>query len=125
MNLKDFEKGQKAYILSYGYGSRKEYVVECKIVSVGRKYVTTSPYPYVNTKKFEVHENYENALLEVNGYGGLDLLFKTKEDIEQYKELRELRRWLSNEAANWRHCNSYSLEQLRAVKEILEGGKTE
>lgn len=124
MNLKDFEKGKDAYILAYGYGSHKEYVVDCRVESVGTKYVTVSPYPYANTKKFGVNEREDMALYEKTDYGKPDLLFKTREDLELYLERKELRRWLSR-ASHWTKCDSYSLEQLRAVKEILEGGKTE
>lgn len=125
MNLKDFEKGKEAYILAYGYGSRKEHIVECRVESIGTKYVTVSPYPYVNTKKFGVNEQDDMALYEKIDFGTPDLLFKKKEDLELYIERRDLRQWFSQEATHWTKCNTYSLEQLRAVKEILEGGKTE
>lgn len=120
MKISDFEKGQTAYILNGGY-YRKGEIMKCKVVTVGRKYVTVSSLGnFSNTKKFAENEVYDNALSEATDFGNEDLLFKTVEDIEKHNELKELRRWFSAEASSFKKCNSYSIEQLRKVKEILE-----
>lgn len=123
MKISEFEKGQKAYILNDGY-YRKGEILECKVIAVGRKYVTVSSLRnFSNTKKFAENEAYDNALSEATDFGYADLLFKTVEDIDEYNELKELRRWFSAEASSFKKSNSYSIEQLRKVREILEGGK--
>ena len=120
MKISNFEKGQTVYILNGGY-YRKGEIMKCKVVTVGRKYVTVSSLGnFSNNKKFVENGAYDNALLEVTDFGYADLLFKTVEDIEEYNELKELRRWFSSEALSFQKCSSYSIEQLRKVKEILE-----
>lgn len=120
MKISDFKVGQTAYVLDCSY--RKSGISKCTVKTVGRKYVTVT-VGGISAYKFEENGYYPNALSEVTEYGSADLLFASKEDIEMYEETRVLRRWLSAEAASFNRVNSYSLEQLRAAKEILEGGK--
>lgn len=119
MKINEFQKEQKAYVLACDH--RRRTIKECSVVSVGRKYVTVSIGH--KEEKFVENDCYQNALSEVTEYGYVDLLFASKEEVEKYEEIRELRRWLSADAASFKRINSYSLEQLRAVKEILEGGE--
>lgn len=119
MKVSDFKVGQTAYVLDCSY--RKSGISKCTVKTVGRKYVTVTSGG-ISTYKFEENDCYPNALSEVTEYGSADLLFPSKEGIERYEETRKLRRWFSAEATSFVKVNSYSLEQLRAVKEILEGG---
>ena len=121
MKVKEFEKGSTAYILDCGYRSKGD-VIECKIESVGRKYVVAKPMSRPYTKKFEENGSYDNALSEVEKYGYSDLLFKTKKDVEKFQELQDLRRWLSSALTGYGRRYALSLEQLKAIKAIVEGG---
>lgn len=38
--VKDFEKGQKAYIVTDDHGTRENKIFEATVKTVGRKYVT-------------------------------------------------------------------------------------
>ena len=121
MKVKEFEKGATAYILDCGYRSKGD-VIECKIESVGRKYVVAKPMSRLYAKKFVENECYDKALSEVEEYGYADLLFKTKKDVEKFQELQNLRRWLSSTLSDHRRQWALSLEQLKAIKAIVEGG---
>ena len=121
MKVKEFEKGATAYILDCGYRSKGD-VIECEIESVGRKYVVAKPVSCPYAKKFEENESYDNALSEVEKYGYSDLLFKTKKDVEKFQELQDLRRWLSSALSGYGRRQALSLEQLKAIKAIVEGG---
>ena len=40
LTVKDFEKGQKAYIVTDDHGTRENKIFEATVKTVGRKYVT-------------------------------------------------------------------------------------
>lgn len=40
LTVKDFKKGQKAYIVTDDYGTRENKIFEATVKTVGRKYVT-------------------------------------------------------------------------------------
>lgn len=121
MKINDFKKGQKAYILVRDYQS--QIIKECSVTAIGRKYVTVLIGGM--EEKFVENDCYQNALSEVTEYGYADLLFTSREEVEKYIEIPELRRWLYSEATDFKNVNSYSLEQLRAVKEILRGERND
>lgn len=116
MNINDFKVGQTAYILGFSIGGA-EKITECTVKTVGRQYVTVAR-DNICTGKFANNECCDNALTEASKFSYGNLLFSSKEEIQKYRELKELRRWFSAEATK---ANSYSLRQLRKVKEILEG----
>lgn len=112
MNIKDFKKGQVAYILDMRTGRNTEPTIrETTVFSVGRKYVTVE-----NGSKYESSDN-PYGLIENKDWGDRAFLCPNRECAEMYIEKEELMRWLYN-AASFR-CE-YSLEQLRKAKEILE-----
>ena len=48
------------------------------------------------------------------------LLFPSEDAVREYQEREELKEWV-RVAAGWDKIGRYTLEQLRAVKKILEG----
>jgi len=112
ITIRDFVKGNKAYSLTTKKG--KSTITEEYVQKVGRTYVTTGT-GYSERR----YENWDSEFLhEKVVYGESALLFKTKEDAEQYLEKCDLCVWLGNISVN--KASSFSLEQLRRVKEILD-----
>lgn len=122
MKITDFSVGQKAYIVGDGrYRSKVEAVTEAEVIKVGRIYVTVKrgngqPMMFSDMGK---HDRY---LVEKTEYGAPRLLYLTMQAYEEDKELDELRMWLRQAGDNAR---AYTLEQLRAVKKIIEGEEKE
>ena len=113
VTIKDFTKGNTAYIVTRNYGrSTISIITETTVKSVGRKYVTVSTWD----RKFK-NSNSE-YLCEVVTYGESDLLFKTEQEAKDYIEKEDLALWLG--CLTTFRTEKYSLEQLRKVKEILE-----
>lgn len=112
MNIKDFKKGQIAYILNMYTGRNTEPTIrEITVSSVGRKYVTVdNGARYGNSDK-------PYGLIENKNWGSLTFLCPSREHVEMHIEKDKLRRWLNRAAQSGKE---YSLEQLRKVKEILE-----
>ena len=113
MNIKDFQKGQTVYILDMHKGRNTEPTIYKAVVdSVGRKYVTTG-----RGGKYEA-SNDEYSLTEHTGCGSRTYLCPSMEYAQLYIEREELKMWLYNMP----HLNrKYTLDQLRKVKEILDG----
>lgn len=113
LTIKHFKKGDKAYSLRMNRGrlSGRPAISETEVVSVGKKYVTTT-----NRRRYE---NWDLEFLHEHAdYGEAELLFKTKEDAERYIEKYHLSMWLGNLTVT--KAEKFSLDQLRAVKEILQ-----
>lgn len=112
LTVKDFKKGDKAYSLRMNRGGLSDPAIsETEVVSVGKKYVTTT-----NRRRYE---NWDLEFLHEHAdHGEAELLFKTKENAEGYIEKYHLSMWLGNLTVT--KAEKFSLDQLRAVKEILQ-----
>ncbi len=120
MTIKDFVAGQTVYIVGGGIKARNGlYTVKAEVAKVGRKYVTISGR--WGEKFKETHES-RPYLIEQTEYGSPCFLFPSEDAVYQYREREELKEWVRT-AAGWDRIDSYSLEQLRAVKKILEEDK--
>lgn len=122
MTVKDFIAGQTVYIVEDGIRSRNGlYAAKAEVAKVGRKYVTIRGRL---GEKFK--ETYESRpyLIEQVEYGSPRLLFPSEDAVYEYREREELKEWVRT-AADWNRIDRYSLEQLRAVKKILEEDKRE
>ena len=122
MTIKDFTVGQTAYAMGDGYGiMRDKYSVsEVRVEKVGRKYVTiagTWGEPFEETSASRPY------LIERMDCGTPRLLFQSRKAVDDYIEREELKTWVRT-AAGWDKIDRYTLSQLRAVKKILEGGKS-
>ena len=124
MTLKDFKPGQEVYSLIREINIAIKYrIEECVVISVRRKYVTASSkealgYP----REFYLDDITDEYLLENKDWGCRYMLFPTKEALDNYIEKENLREWLNN-AMSQSKVLSYSLDQLRAIKTILEEEK--
>ena len=108
MQLKDFTPGQTVYLLS------GKYVSECKVKSIGRKYITVS-IGVNHDEKFAILNEKDCYLIDTRGWGDRGYLFTSKEAIEDYKEQKELKRKLCYDVHSW--TQELSLDQLRRINE--------
>ena len=118
MTIKDFKVGQTAYILGDRRGKGADLATEAEVIKVGRKYVTVAPGARREIRFLEPYT--ETAfLVEDKDYGVKRLLFPTAEAVDEYNELNNLRSW-AQKATDWTKIKEYTIDQLRAVKKILE-----
>ena len=114
ITVKDFKKGDAVYSLLRNTGINAESVIsQVEVKSVGRTYVTTKEGVW--EKRYQSWG--DEYLYEKTDVGEARLLFITKEDAENYVEKCNLALWLGSVSV--RQAESYSLEQLRRIKEIL------
>ena len=117
MTLKDFTIGQPVYLLEEdGYG-RKNIQRTAVVQKVGRTYLTVT-YG-IHTMKF-LPSNH--CWVEETEWGYPALLFESKEARADFVERVELNKWFRTTAC---FPGIYTIEQLRAVKEILEPESSE
>ena len=124
MNIKDFGKGDRVYLLNFHDRNTKlenAEIEEVFVISVGRKFVYVSKNADAdksdwNVTAFAKNDYVQGCLVENKDWGTKNLLFWSITDIEDYKEQEQLEVWLKNAVSK-----KYTLEQLRKVKAILEG----
>lgn len=113
MKIKDFKIEQIVFIVGNKYKESDKFsIFNEKVTNVGRKYVTADG-------KFEEHPCSEPYLIEQVSFGKPRRLFSTIKDATEYVEREMLKIWLKTEAVQWTKLDTYTLEQLRKVKEIL------
>lgn len=113
MDIKEFKKGQSAYMLAENRGyNRQPEVKEVAVLSVGRKFVTVN-----RDIRFEDFLADDNFLTEHVDYGDRRLLFKDKKAVADHLERMELDIWLCK---NESKMHRLSLRQLRSIKKIVE-----
>lgn len=111
ISIKDFKVGETAYVLrTY---NREDRLHPAEVVAIGRKYITVKKHGWV--LKFTENPYYDYALV-----GDGHLLFLSEQGYKDYTEQLDLEKWLRNNVQGYGRSR-YSLEQLRKVKEILEG----
>jgi hypothetical protein len=119
MTIKDFKVGQTAYLLRR-YRSRGEYkqeIREVEVTKIGRKFLC------VNARWLERFcesgtENAEYGLVPESRTGE-GTLFPSKESLELFLERKKLEEWWID-TTRYNYGTQYTLDQLRAVKTILE-----
>ncbi|MBP5460684.1 MAG: hypothetical protein J6Y20_00955 [Lachnospiraceae bacterium] len=120
MEIKDFNAGQTVYILSEEKRNNPPCgYKEAKVKKVGRVYITLEGNW---ERKFFIpfYGNYGGSfLVEKKDYGADNLLFKSKQDLDDYIEKRKLESELCD-ALNWQNIRTFTLEQLRAIKRIIQ-----
>ena len=98
MEIKAFKPGQTVYIMGTDRRDRGDHAArKAEVAKVGRKYVTIS-----------------------GRWGSPRLLFPSEAAVMEYKEREELKEWVRR-ATDWDKVDRHTIEQLRAVKQILEG----
>lgn len=128
MNIKDFKVGQTVYVELTGNASRGKTPEQCigewEITSVGRKYIKACKkesgiFRFETT--FEYKENYK-GFAEKTNYSSDYILYSTKQEIEEKHEKSRLFREIE-QRFRYGSQRDISLEQLRTIHGILEGGK--
>jgi len=129
INIKDFKVGDKVIAVTkerdYKNGGIKDEIHEEIIVSVGRKYVHATNYQNQEfTVKYSAEDYFPDGLVEVVNIGSPDTyLFRTMKDYNDCIKRKELIRYVSDSLNRWGKLNKLTLEQLEAIKEIIEGNK--
>lgn len=118
MKLKDFQIGQIVYLIERN-PKPQDVIREYQVTSVGRKYLNVRCE--YNERKFRATDATDDVpyLVEHKEFGVSLLLFSSKEAAQKHIEGNILRNWFIK-AAQLYNLNRYTVEQLRAVKEILE-----
>lgn len=120
MTIKDFKVGQTVFVVGDGCTQRDRFrTTEAEVVKIGKKYVTINGNWGMQFKEASESRFY---LVEHTECGAPRLLFPSREALDEYRELEELKTWVRS-ATCWDKIKSYTLAQLRAVKKILEEGK--
>lgn len=125
MNIKDFKVGQTAYLMNFHDRQPNENTTtidEVNVVSVGKKYVKVKRFDLGCEYSFFQWDINDSYLTEKVECGTKNYLFCTRQAIDEYKERKELSRWIYNEVQYIRE-NQYSVEQFREIKRILENPK--
>lgn len=126
MKINDFKPGQIVYALSRERGRTTHHTIRrYTVISVGRKYVKVAPIDFPNlTTEFYKPEGDTEYLEEKKDWGNPMRLFLTEAAVNDDIEADVLRNWFRKAAEHYR-IEKYTLEQLRAVKSILEGNDNE
>ena len=119
MEIKAFQPGQTVYIVGTDRRDRGDKAArKAEVAKVGRKYVTISGRWGERFRKTVGRS--KPYLIEEMEYGSPRLLFPSEAALCEYREREELKEWVRL-AAGWEKIDRYTIEQLRAVKQILEG----
>lgn len=121
VSLKDFHVGESAYVVKGNYDNNAT-VSEYIVTSVGRRYVKVRRTELASTISFGASAASDEYLAEAVDFGWKRLLFPTLEQAQNYLEREELRKWV-DKAFMYTNAKTYSLDQLRRVKAILEESK--
>ena len=120
MTIKQFTKGQTAYILGDENATRaKKVPVAAAVSKVGRKYVTVRTGGGWDMQFEETGESV-GYLTEHTECGAPRMLFPSICAAAEHIERDELKLW-AHRAFAWDELNGYTLEQFLAVKRIIEG----
>lgn len=126
MNIKDFKVGDTAYLMNFHGRSLNENTTtidEVNVVSVGKKYVKIKHSKLSYEYSFFQWDIDDPYLIEKVECGTKNYLFRTRQAIDEYKECKELSKWIYDKMKYIRE-NQYSVEQFREIKRILENPKT-
>ena len=125
MTIKNFKPGQTAYVLRRTRGRTTEHFIKrYTVLAVGRKYVKAAPEGSQHPTEFYLNDETDRYLTENKDWGERDRLFLTEEAVNDDIERDMLRLWIRKALESYK-IDEYTLDQLRAVKEILEGGAYE
>ena len=120
MDLKNFAAGQTAFFVGDGsYGTHRTHKQPITILHVGRKYVTVKFG--AREARFYSEDPRNEYLSEKVSFGWPRYLFPTDQLASDWMERENLIVWLKSTADNPPE-GGYSLDQLRLVRKILDGG---
>lgn len=111
LELSDFKKGQKAYILERNIGyNRPAEIIETTVTSVGRKYVYTSYFE----RKYKNGEHCK-GLFENVGFGTPSELYATREQAEEEIERDKLVRSINKHLHVLYRCTTKELREMNSL----------
>ena len=111
MELSDFQKGQKAYILERNIGyNRPAEIIETTVTSVGRKYVYVSYFD----RKYK-HSKRHKGLFEKVDYGTPSELHTTREQAEEEIERDKLVRSINKHLHVLYRCTTKELREMNSL----------
>jgi hypothetical protein len=130
MNIKDFHVGDEVITVinerDYVNGGRKDTIRKEKIMSVGRKYVQVTRFENkAFIDKFSAENNFPYGLVDASIIGEKCYLFKSMEDYQDYKKSLQLIDFIYDKLYYRSGLCNLTLEQLEAIKEIIDGNKEE
>lgn len=127
MNIKDFKVGQTVCVELTGDASRgktpEQCIEEWEITYVGRKYIEAvkkGSGPFLFKTVFEWREEHK-SFVQKTVHSINYVLYLTRHEIEESREKIRLFREIENRF-RYGSQRDISLEQLRAIRGILEGG---
>lgn len=121
MTIKDFRVGQTVYVLSRIKGKTTHHFIKrYTVLSVGRKYVKAAPEGVGHPDEFFLDGENDNYLTENITWREPGKLFLTETAANDDIEKDMLCSWLRNATQGYK-IDDYTLEQLRAVRKILDG----
>lgn len=114
MDIKKFEKGQTAFMLTKNTGYNKPPETKMvNVITVGKKYVTVS-----NDIRFQDEDRQDNYLVENKDWGDRRLLFADENTLNEYLEKKKLIAWFRKSDSRFEQL---SLDKMRKIHEIVEG----
>lgn len=112
-SIKDFNVGEKAYVVYSNIGYRQPpRMEEVTITKVGRKYIT------VNIGREYYYDDGSNVFRPKENYGNLTLLYSSKISAEEEIARLSLKPKISNIIRN--KINSFSNDDIKAIYEIVK-----
>jgi len=128
INIKDFHVGDEVITVinerDYVNGGRKDIIREEKVMSIGRKYVQVTRFENeIFTDKFSAEDYFPFGLVDASSIGEKSYLFKSMEDYQDYKKSLQLIGFIYDKLYYRNELRNLTLEQLEAIKEIIEGNK--
>lgn len=121
MELSDFKKGQKAYILERNIGyNRSAEIIETTVTGIGRKYVYVSYFD----RKYK-HRKHYKGLFENVDYGTPSELYITREQVEEEIERDKLVRSINKHLHVLYRCTTKELREMNSLLCKREGIREE
>lgn len=127
MSVKDFKVGQTVYVELTGNASRRKTPEQCieewEITYVGRKYIEAlkkGSDPFLFKTVFEWREEHK-SFVQKTAHSINYVLYPTRREIEEKQEKSRLFREIE-ERFRYGSQRDISLEQLREIHRILDGG---
>lgn len=127
MNIKDFKVGQTVYVELTGNASRgkapEQCIEEWEIIYVGRKYIEAvkkGSDSFLFKTVFEWADDY-GRFVEKTVYSPNYIIYLERQEIEEKHEKNRLFQEIE-QRFRYGSQRDISLEQLRAIHGILEGG---
>ena len=131
MNIKDFTIGQIVYLHCVGIDVRRymkkddglfderKFVKKATVTAIGRKYITVVEDDRNSEIKFDINDDFRQK----TDYSIDYKLYATEQSVLDNIEAESLYKDIHEKFEDYCNNNRYTLEQLKAISEILDEGK--